>query len=533
MQPTEPRHGHEAEAEPEDIGWLTAGGRGVSRLAALLLWVFVGSYSRYHPVGIAPYTVGLVGGAIGVALLASLVGTASDTASNRPLPSEWSLLGVRHLVSSRKRSRSRYDRLLQVGCMVGILTGTVGILSSVDAISGSQPVVSEPALIGGVVLVGSLVVLVDRWAGRLAAGLAVGGLAVGWLTLSASSAVETLVFNPTGIYGPLTRAAAVWVAPACLLGGLWQSTRTAGWLRESLPTVRRAESGSSQQAGRATEQWPAGRQLSRGLWQVTPPSMGWTAFLIAWLSVGVSYRTVIAVAAVPAAVCWLGLFVTSRSARIPIRLSGGPTVDRAAWRGPLVMAGRSAVKRGAWFGPLVMAGGPLALMAVLLVGARLPLGTVLLAGCLLAIGLATAGPMVGLKGDGDETDEPRFRTGFGTVLDGSVVGIQLFARVAVILGVAGGVVSLLQAGGVSTWLLSSLLWVSGGQPVLAGATLVACCVLVGMALPMLAGYGVGALLIVPLFGMLTGAAELTAHLLVCYAVVGGWLIGSGAKRWIR
>jgi len=197
------------------------------------------------------------------------------------------------------------------------------------------------------------------------------------------------------------------------------------------------------------------------------------------------------------------------------------------------MAGRSTVDRGAWFGPLVMAGGPLALMAVLLVGARLPLGTVLLAGCLLAIGLATAGPMVGLQGGGDETDGPRFRTGFGTVLDGSVVGIQLFARVAVILGVAGGIVSLLQAGGVSTWLLSSLVSVSGGQPVLAGAALVACCVLVGMALPMLAGYGVGALLIVPLFGILTGMAELTAHLLVCYAVVGGWLVGSGARRWIQ
>ena len=125
----------------------------------------------------------------------------------------------------------------------------------------------------------------------------------------------------------------------------------------------------------------------------------------------------------------------------------------------------------------------------------------------------------------------RLRTGIGTVLDGSAVGLGLFARVAVLLAVVGGITVVIQTA-LSTWLVSSLLWLSG-RTLLAVVVLGGCCVGLGVTLPVVAGYATGAVVVVPLFVTLTAVPDLTAHLLVWYAVVGGWLVAPAVDQQLR
>lgn len=478
---------------------VTAGRRGV-RLTAALLWIAVGGYTWLWPVVALPYTVGLVGWSVGLALSAALLGDRSDAYSGGFLP--------------QSRRHTWLDRVLLVGCVFGIVGGTIGVSITTEQLTASQLTAGQLLLspvVAGTLVGVSLLVLAGRLYGPVVAGLAVvtiGG--VGLTTPRGGPAlVETMVFSSGGIYGPLTRVAAIWIAPACLLVGLWRATGTVDQLRDLFPKFELSKTG-----------WlTATNRLKRGSRQLTLSSMGFVAVLIAWQSVGAGYLVIVGATAVPAAVLWVG---------------GGVAVDFTGRRPNNVGQTRSWQ---AWCGLLLMAGGPIALMTVLLVSYRQPIGTVLVAGCLLLVGLCTVGPLVERITGVDreqrlkEDHQSGLRTGARTVLDGSVAGVTHLAQIVVLLATVGGVVSVLQVGGVSTWLASTALWVTGSRTVLVFAALASVCVALGMVLPMLGGYAVGALLVVPLFQTLTSVPELLAHLVVWYAVVVGGVVGPGL--WIR
>jgi len=85
MQSTKP-HRRNGEAVDGTVGRLVvACGRWI-RLPVLLVWVGVLSYNRYHSVTVIPYTVGLVGAAVGLTLVAALLETDSDGSGSRLIP---------------------------------------------------------------------------------------------------------------------------------------------------------------------------------------------------------------------------------------------------------------------------------------------------------------------------------------------------------------------------------------------------------------------------------------------------------------
>ena len=479
--------------------------RFVGHVLVALLWLGVGLYSQFQPVKIVPYTVGLVGTAISLTLAMALLdghdGSESRSRSVRGVSGNRSESRSR----SRAESRSTVDRLLLAGCLAAMVVGTRGVLSAAGGITASQPQFALSAILVGVLVLGALFALVGRWFGPVAAGLAVVGIGVGWLAAPPTvSLVETMVYDSRGLYGPLARGAASWIAPACLLAGLWRASRTVDRLRTLGPTV----TGS---VGRVT-----GRRLGRGLWLLTPPSMGFVALLVAWLSADASYSRVIVVAAVPAALLWVALIVGGRLGGLPFRIEPPAAVD---WR--------------AWAGPLLAVGGPLAVMAVLLGGFGWPIGTVLAAGVASLVGLCVVGPWLGITDTAEGEDRERLRGGVGTVVDGSMVGIRLFARAAVLLAVVGGITALLGVAGLSTELVAAVVGLTGGSSLLVVLVVGLVCGVLGLTVPTLAGYATAAVVVVPLVRTLTPVAELTAHLLVWYAVVGGWLLAPAVDRRLR
>lgn len=496
MQPTE-SHPEEPGTE-ESVGRLAAAARRWLRLLVVLLWIGVGIYSLFQPVQLVPYTVGLVGTAICLTLaLALLDGDGPET-------------GRRRIGGSERRLRidrqPTVDRLLVAGCLLAMAVGTRGVVSAAGGITASQPRFAPSAILVALLVLGALFALVGRWFGPVAAGLAVLGIGVGWLAAPPGvSLVETMVYDSRGLYGPPTRAAASWLAPACLLAGLWRTSRTVDRLRALGPTVT------------GSVGWLTGRRLARGLWLLTPPSMGFVALLVAWLSAEASYSRVIGVAAVPAALLWLALVVSGRLGGPPFR------VERSAapvgWR--------------AWGGPLLVIGGPLALMGVLLFGLGWPVGTVLATGAAALVGLCLGGPWLGTAETAGGATEGNLRGGGGTVVDGSAVGVRLFARAAVLLMAVGGITALLTTAGLSTELLAASFGLTGGRslPVVLVAGLL--CSALGVALPTLAGYATAAVVVVPLVRTLTPVGALTAHLFVWYAVVGGWLLAPAVDRRLR
>ena len=492
MESTESRRDESATAAA--VGRLVGVAYRWLRVLTVVVWLGVGLFSQFQPVRVVPYTVGLVGTAIGLTLTMALL-EDSDGPESRS-----------RRVDNRSGSRSTVDRLLLTGCLLAMGIGTRGVVSAAGGITASQPTFAPSAIIVAVLVLGALFALVGRWFGPVTAGVAVVGIGVGWLAAPPSvSLVETMVYDSRGLYGPLTRGAVSWIAPACLLTGLWRAGRTVDRLRALGPTVT------------GTTGWLTGRRLGRGLWKLTPPSMGFVALLMAWLSTEASYSRVIGVAAVPAALCWTALFVGGRLGGLPVRVERpDPAVG---WR--------------AWTGPLLTAGGPLALMAVLLVGSGLPVGAVLAAGAVLLVGVCLIGGWFGFVATTNGTEQSGLRGGVETVLDGSVVGMRLFARAAVLLAVVGGITALLGAGGLSTELLAALVALTGGSSVPVGLAVVVAAAALGVVLPPLAGYATAAVVIVPLVRTLTPVAELTAHLVVWYAVVGGWLVAPAVDRRLR
>lgn len=449
--------------------WSTVG-RQTLRVSAFLLWIGVGSYAWFRSMQPSTYMVGMGGATLGLTLAAVLFGGTTR--------GPW-------CETSTHQSTKR--RLLVAGCLAGIVVGSVAVAHAGDQIGATQPTLSTLIVVGAALLYGSLLVVAARQSTALA-GLASVGVVISLSSRDAVSLVEVGVFG-AGIYGPLTLAAVTWIAPICLLVGCW---RAAG-------TEQRLIALWNQRVERwTTTDSTAVRQLTTGVGCAVVLA-GWqTGTLGSW------------------AVVWL--------AAVPIGLVGVASV-RAVTRdsisnGPNKRPSTTAVTASEWAAPALLVGGPLSVMALFAGGYQLPVGTVLAAGCLCCLGACLVRPYVD-RIDGQSTG---LQAGVGTILNGSLIGVQLLSRVLVPLLVVGGTVGLLEAAGVGTWLVAGVVWLSGGHPLGALVVVASCCVALGALLEPIGGYAVGALLGVPLVQLLGPVAELTAHLVVILAVIVGWLL---------
>ena len=439
--------------------------------AALSLWVAVGSYAWLRSTLAPRYTVGLVGAAVGLALLASLLAESPDDNS---------------AIATAGGEESRLDRLVVAGCLLAVGVGTLGVWGSVDQVAASQPQPSTAGVAAGGLLVCGLVVLIGRRA-PVAAGLAIVAVGGSAATAPTVAIIETMVFD--GLYGPLTQAAATWVAPGCLLAGLWRTTGTDRRLAAMAGWVDPTSSGDG---------WPFDQQLA---------AVGCIAVLVWWQTGSTG-----PLAAAGVAVTLVGVGLGSAEV--------WTSDSRPADRKTLV----DRLSRTDWRGPLLVAGGPLAVLAVLGVGFRLPVGTVLVAACLCCLGCCLVRPTVV-----GEPRETAVRSGIRTALDGSIVGVWLLGRVVVPLAVAGGVVAVLDATGISLRVLSSVVWLSGGSWLAAVVVVGGGCLVAGRLLPVLAAYALAALVGVPILQLLAPLFPLIAHVVVVFGVVGGWLLADPAK----
>ncbi|WP_253738829.1 hypothetical protein [Halohasta salina] len=462
------------EPEPSGVGrWLRWTGRQVCRVAALLVWAGICGYAWLRGALPAPYTVAAVGGVVGVAL------AAGQVFDRRWLPA----------------ARSGVDRWLLVGCLVGVAAGTVGVGRAVVAGDG------RPDAVWGVVLVAALIGLAWRLVDGRLAGVAALAFAAAAAADPGPALVTAVVAGPVGVYGTPTRAI-TWLGPVCLLAGVWRAAGLGRQLRALWPV----DDGASE--------LPA---ESRRLLGVT----ALVGVLIAWrTATGRSAAGLVwGAALLPAALLPAAMGLRERL----VVVRGRPAVSSDT-------DGESEVD-GGW--RLVIAAGPVALMRWLVAGPRPPVGTVLVAGCLLAVGLCllagVARTLAGERKDSVGSRPGRPPIGGRTVVDGAVEGVGLLARVVVALAVVGAAVAAAESVGLSTRLLSGVLWLGGGS-VGGLVALGGLCVVAGAAMPTLAGYAAAALVAVPLVRTLAAVDPVAAHLGVWYAVAVGTLI---AVLWRR
>lgn len=481
MQPTDARRpGAGIDSQPRndtetddtfEHRWATVGWWGL-RVSALLLWVGVGSYAWFRSMQPVAYTIAVVGGTLGITLVAGVFGRTEQPSQR----------------ASRGR-QSRTSRLVTGSLLVAVVGGTIAVARSAEQVGAGQPTPSTLTVAAAVLLCGSLLVVAARQSIPLA-GLAVVAVTVFWTTAPGISLIETAVFGSHGIYGPLTQAAVTWIAPACLLVGCWRAAGTPQRLVE-LWTVR-ADGWSTDVRWRGV-----GRLIAGG---------GSAILLAGWQTGAVRSLSTVGLAAVPVGLVAVALLhgLTSESTAT-VADGWPPTADAQLVN---------------WLLPVLLVGGPLGLMAVVGVGYRLPVGTTLVAGCLCCLGLYIVRPVV----DPAAPDSAGLRAGLGTILDGSLSGVGLLARVVLPLAVVSGSVSLLEAAGGTIWLLGGVGLLAGGHPVALVGVVACCCVVLGALLPLVGGYAVGALLGVPLLQLLGSVPELTAHLTVLSGVVTGWLL---------
>ncbi len=472
MQPTDPRR-HDSEmptrADSDTVfdHWWAAVGWQTLRVCTLLLWVGISSYGWLRSIQPPAYTVGVLGATLGLTLAVELFGHRDH-----------------HWNGSLARGSAK-SRLLAGGCLVGIVAGSLTLAGSLEQLEASQPALSRLTLAGAVLLCGSLLVM----AGRQSLGLlGVASLAAVVSLASAPRAeLVSAAVGTAGIYGPLTVAALTWIAPACLLVGCWRAAGTA-------------------------QQLAALWQTAVGRWSTKPSTVevgrlvgavGCMVLLVGWQTGTMGSRVVIGLAAVPVGIVGLvSLCVVTRAS--------SPDSQ------PSAAADRRCAK---WGVPTVLVGGPLGVIAVLAVGYRLPVGTTLVAGCLCCLGLYLVRPFVS---PGRDAKAPY--SGLTTILDGSVLGVQLLGDILLSLVVVGGAVGLIEASGVGTRLIAGVVWLSGGQPLAVVLIVAGCCVALGALLPLVGGYTVGALVGVPLLRLLGPVPVLTAHAVVISSLTVGWLL---------
>jgi len=480
MQPTDARRpGAGIDSQPRndtetddafEHRWATVGWWGL-RVSALLLWVGVGSYAWFRSMQPVAYTIAVVGGTLGITLAAGLFGRTEQPSQR----------------ASRGR-QSRTSRLVTGSLLVAVVGGTIAVARSAEQVGAGQPTPSTLTVAAAVLLCGSLLVVAARQSIPLA-GLAVVAVTVFWTTAPGISLIETAVFGSHGIYGPLTQAAVTWIAPACLLVGCWRAAGTPQRLVE-LWTVR-ADGWSTDVRWRGV-----GRLIAGG---------GSAILLAGWQTGAVRSLSTVGLAAVPVGLVAVALLhgLTSESTAT-VADGWPPTADAQLVN---------------WLLPVLLVGGPLGLMAVVGVGYRLPVGTTLVAGCLCCLGLYLVRPFVS---PGRDAKAPY--SGLTTILDGSVLGVQLLGDILLSLVVVGGAVGLIEASGVGTRLIAGVVWLSGGQPLAVVLIVAGCCVALGALLPLVGGYTVGALVGVPLLRLLGPVPVLTAHAVVISSLTVGWLL---------
>lgn len=458
--------------------WVAAGYR-LLGVSALLLWICVGSYAWFRSTQPELYTVTVVGATLGIALAAELFGR---TGGNAGTSTDW---------------QSKRSRLLVGGCLVGTVVGSIAVAGSVEQLGASQPTLSTLAVVGGLLLGGSLLAVAARQSLPLA-GFAAVAIVVSWASAPGVPLVETVVFGDYGIYGPLTRGAVTWIAPTCLLVGWWRVAD----IEQQVDALWNAtvEGWGTERHARKTKRLAAG--------------VGCAIVLAGWQTGVVGSTAIVGLVAMPIGLLGVvSVWAATRDAT-PSTAEGRPST--ADGRGPSLVDTRLI----AWRELAVLVGGPLGVITVVGIGYRLPVGTTLAAGCLCCLGGCVVRPFVARR----EHAQNGSTSGIGTVLDGSVVGCQLLSRVVVPVAVVGGSISLLAASGATTWLIVAVGWLSGGYPAAVVLVVAGGCVVLGALLPVVGGYAAGALLGVPLVRLLGHVGEVTAHLLVLSAVVAGWLL---------
>jgi len=449
--------------------WAAIGWRGL-RVSSLLVWIGIGSYAWFRSTQPELYTITVLGAVVGITLAAKLFGRTSGKTGGsyvREAPSSWLLVG---------------------GCLVGVFVGTTAVAGSAEQVGASQSALSTLTAVGAVLLCGALLVVACRQSTALAA-LAGVSIAVSWASTPTVALVETAVFGASGIYGPLTQAAVTWIGPVCLIFGCW---RAAGTDQRFITLWNATANG-----------WPTAKRDHR-LGRLTA-GVGASVLLAGWQTGAVGPRTIAGLAVLPVGI--LGI----ASVRAASRETTGSIVDG--------QPSTADLHRGTWLAPTLMVGGPLGVVAVVGGGYRLPVGTAFVAGCLCCLGLSLVRPHV-LALNNTSTVRP---TGIGTVLDGSIIGCQLMSRVVVPLAVVGGSISLLEAAGLTTRLLTGVSWLSGGHPIAVVFVVAGCCVALGALFSVVGGYAVGALVGVPLLRLLGSVPELFAHVVVLSGVMIGWL----------
>lgn len=472
-------------------------GRRVFKRTALLWWVAVGSYAVARPLLVPTYTVLMVGSVVCLTLIAVLLDSDQERSAGRNSWQSW--LGRVSVGVSMGRidvSQVAVGRVSVGGLVLAMLAGTVGIVLSVDHLTASQPQLTTGGLLAGVLLSVGLVGAVARRSG-VVAGMATVGIGISWASAPELPVFEVLVFD--GIYGPLTQATVVWIAPACLLVGLWQAAGLSAWFDTIWPT----------RVGTRVDHQTV-RQLAVGA--------GAAAILIGWQTTGNRVVTTLGLSAAISIVGLASLRVVSR----PTSQASPDPVD--------------------WLGPLALTGGPLGVMAILGLGYRLPFGIVVVAGCLCCLGCCLVGSLVDRVASSRTTTNrvisnqatsnhvtsnrvsTAVRVDTETVFDGGLAGVRLLGRIVVLVAVVSGAVAVIEAAGLLIPLLTAVVWLSGGHWLAVLLVVAGCCVALGTSMPMIAGYTAGALIGVPVIQLLTPMTELSAHLLVVSAVGLGYLL---------
>jgi|GEM_PF-267383 len=509
---TPPSETRSTDRRPESVGVdHTAShrrGRYGIQLVAIAFWLGLGRYGWAGSTGLFEYLTLILCGTLCLSLLTSQF-RPSYAQSNRE-QSHWG---------------GRWVERTVVGLSVATLLGTTILIHRQSAwVAIGQPVATTPTVVASsIVLMGILLGLTTRVFGWRVGGALLIAACYSVLAVprtEVSGLLTHVVFSTDGIYGPLLQATVTWIAPVCLLVGLWRAIGLPAqvrWRLDQLLDARDVPPGIRATVGELFGRSPpasviskrhARQTLAGHLRQLWPPTMGLTAFLLAWLVVDVSYLTVVVTAILPATLVVVTfLFVRSTIDQQPDQ---SPHVGADA-RGHTPAFGRGTLA--------VLLGGPLAAIAVALT-LETTLTTALYSGVVVAGSGCVVVPTL-QRQPAEAALSSTLTTGVKTVGEGSLWALTRFSGLCLLLGTVGAVGEALTFVGAVTTLSNTVLTVAFGSTSLAIGGLLIGCLGLGWLLPTVGGYGLAALLVVPILQTHTAVSALTAHFVVLYAVVFG------------
>lgn len=224
--------------------------------------------------------------------------------------------------------------------------------------------------------------------------------------------------------------------------------------------------------------------------QFTPPLMGATAFLVAEFA-GVSYLYVALVAAIPAALYYMGVIWQVHFRAVKDGLDGLPARDI-----PRLI---HTLMKGWYYIVSVVV-----LLAMLMVGYTPMRSGLIATGVLLAIGIAVR-----------VAEKEGWKTILYMVVDGLRIAAITSVQVAIILNAAGIVVGIIQLSGLGLRFSSIVLALGGDNLALILGLVMVTSILLGMGLPTVGAYIIQVSLTVPVLAKL-GVVPLASHMFVFY-----------------